>query len=81
MFDIQSITSANDLGWDKSYHISAGPGAGKTHILVEHISNVLTKGKYCLGTNGKIACITYTNIAVETINKRLSDAADPFPTR
>jgi DNA helicase-2/ATP-dependent DNA helicase PcrA len=76
MSDVLIITSANDLGWDKSYHISAGPGAGKTHILVEHISNVLTKGKSCLGTNGKIACITYTNIAVETINKRLSDTAD-----
>lgn len=76
MPDVQIITSANDLDWDKSYHISAGPGAGKTHILVEHISNVVTKGKYCLGTNGKIACITYTNIAVETINKRLSDTAD-----
>ena len=76
MPDVQIITSANDLGWDKSYHISAGPGAGKTHILVEHISNVLAKGKSCLGANGKIACITYTNIAVETINKRLSDTAD-----
>lgn len=76
MSDVLIITSANDLGWDKSYHISAGPGAGKTHILVEHIGNVLTNGKSCLGTNGKIACITYTNIAVETIKNRLSDTAD-----
>ncbi|MHA2218649.1 MAG: UvrD-helicase domain-containing protein [Candidatus Hodarchaeales archaeon] len=56
--------------------ISAGPGAGKTHVLVEHIENVLDKGKSRLGTNGKIACITYTNIAVETIKKRLSNTAD-----
>jgi type III restriction enzyme len=37
MSDLQIITSANDLSWNKSYHISAGPGAGKTHVLVEHI--------------------------------------------
>ncbi|MBE0392462.1 UvrD-helicase domain-containing protein [Flavobacterium sp. PL002] len=57
------------------FRVSAGPGAGKTHWLVEHIKNVLYNSDRLAKTR-KIACITYTNIAVETILGRLGTSAD-----
>ena len=57
------------------FRVSAGPGAGKTHWLVEHIRNVLHNSERLAKTR-KIACITYTNIAVETITGRLGTSAD-----
>ncbi|HIB8505521.1 TPA: UvrD-helicase domain-containing protein [Acinetobacter baumannii] len=56
------------------FKVSAGPGAGKTHWLVEHIRNVLHHSNR-LGKIRKISCITYTNIAVETILARLGTSA------
>lgn len=58
---------------DISFRVSAGPGAGKTYWLVNHIKAVVAKGK-SLGKCGRIACITYTNIAAETVTSRLGDA-------
>ncbi|KFF16524.1 UvrD-helicase domain-containing protein [Flavobacterium hydatis] len=68
---MQTITS-QDILPDIEHHfrISAGPGAGKTHWLTEHIRNILHKSVRMAATR-RIACITYTNIAVETILKRL----------
>ena len=60
---------------EKHFRVSAGPGAGKTYWLVEHIKNVLHTSNR-LGNTRKIACITYTNIAVETISSRLGTTAD-----
>ena len=73
---INRITS-DSLLIDIEHHfrVSAGPGAGKTHWMVEHIRNVLHRSKR-LGKTRKIACITYTNIAVETILARLGTSAD-----
>ncbi|MCH7333676.1 UvrD-helicase domain-containing protein [Acinetobacter modestus] len=59
---------------DHHFKVSAGPGAGKTYWLVEHIRNVLHHSNR-LGKIRKIACITYTNIAVETILTRLGTSA------
>lgn len=59
---------------DHHFKVSAGPGAGKTYWLVEHIRNVLHYSSR-LGKIRKIACITYTNIAVETILTRLGTSA------
>ncbi|SJN48680.1 ATP-dependent DNA helicase UvrD/PcrA, clostridial paralog 2 [Sphingobacterium faecium PCAi_F2.5] len=55
--------------------MSAGPGAGKTYWLVNHIKNVLHNSDKLFITR-KIACITYTNIAVETILKRLGTSSE-----
>jgi len=55
--------------------VSAGPGAGKTYWLVNHIKNVLHNSDKLFITR-KIACITYTNIAVETILKRLGTSSE-----
>ena len=73
---INRITS-DSLLIDIEHHfrVSAGPGAGKTHWMVEHIRNVLHRSNR-LGKTRKITCITYTNIAVETILNRLGTSAD-----
>lgn len=56
------------------FKVTAGPGAGKTHWLINHIKNVLHNSDK-LHKTGKIACITYTNIAVETILGRLGESS------
>jgi DNA helicase-2/ATP-dependent DNA helicase PcrA len=70
---ITSDSSLTDI--EHHFRVSAGPGAGKTHWLVEHIRNVSHHSNR-LGKTRKIACITYTNIAVETILSRLGTSAD-----
>ncbi len=71
----EKITSADDLKIyedDKNIRIFAGPGAGKTHLLIENIKNIIKNSKRIKENNErKILCITYTNAAVEEINKRL----------
>lgn len=60
--------------------VFAGPGAGKTHFLVENIKNIIaTNPKITSSKNRKVLCITYTNAAVDEIRRRLdrfSDTAD-----
>lgn len=60
---------------DSHFKVSAGPGAGKTYWLVNHIENVLHNSDKLFRTR-KIACITYTNIGVETILKRLGTSSE-----
>ena len=60
---------------DSHFKVSAGPGAGKTYWLVNHIKNVLHSSNRLYRTK-KIACITYTNIAVETILGRLGTSSN-----
>lgn len=62
------------LDIEKEFKVEAGPGAGKTRFLVNHINNVMRNSKR-LGSARKIACITYTNTAVETILGRLGEGA------
>lgn len=69
------IKSDTRIGIETPFVVKAGPGAGKTYWLVEHIRNVLANTKR-LDHIRKIACITYTNIGVETIQDRLSVSAD-----
>lgn len=67
-----TICSDTSIDIEKPFKISAGPGAGKTRFLINHIRNVLSNSKR-LNTVNNIACITYTNIAVEEIKTRLKD--------
>jgi DNA helicase-2/ATP-dependent DNA helicase PcrA len=73
------ITSINSdtiiLDIESHFKVSAGPGAGKTYWLVNHIKNVLNNSGQ-LSKTRKIGCITYTNIAVETILERLGTSAE-----
>lgn len=57
-----------------NFRVSAGPGAGKTHWLVQHILTI-TKKSGALGKNRKVACLTYTNIGADTVIRRLGSAA------
>lgn len=66
------ISSDTLIDIEQNFRVSAGPGAGKTYWLTKHIENVLHNSKR-LGRSQKIACITYTNTAVETISERLKD--------
>lgn len=59
---------------DNNFKVSAGPGAGKTFWLVNHIKNILHNSSK-LSITRKVACITYTNTAVETIYSRLGTSS------
>lgn len=52
------------------FKITAGPGAGKTTWLVSHVQNVL-KNSDRLGKTQKVACITYTRIGADTVDKKV----------
>lgn len=72
--DVQSkIIDHIDGG--KSFLFNAGAGAGKTYALVETIKyvtiNKFSETKYIY----KVACITYTNVAVNEIKKRLGNSS------
>lgn len=64
------ITSSDAIEIDQNFRISAGPGAGKTHWLINHIRHIINDSRI-LGIMRKVACITYTNVAVEEVKKRL----------
>lgn len=64
------INSDELIPIEQHFRVSAGPGAGKTYWLVQHIKNVLHNSKR-LDKTRKIVCITYTNVGVETILERL----------
>lgn len=70
------IDSGDKLG-DIEHHfrVLAGPGAGKTHWLVNHIKEVLHTSER-LDKSRKVACITYTNTAVEIIRDRLGSSSN-----
>lgn len=56
----------------KSFRVEAGAGAGKTHSLMKVIDWLEKEKRRELKRNGqKVACLTYTNIAVDEINSRL----------
>jgi DNA helicase-2/ATP-dependent DNA helicase PcrA len=54
---------------DIPFKISAGPGAGKTTWLVSHVQNVL-KNSDKLGKTQKVACITYTRMGADTVDRK-----------
>jgi DNA helicase-2/ATP-dependent DNA helicase PcrA len=72
---VTQILSNTLIDIEQHFRVSAGPGAGKTYWLVNHIRNVLYSSQR-LEKARKIACITYTNVAVETILRRLGNATD-----
>lgn len=58
----------------RSFRVEAGAGAGKTYSL-EHVIDWLDRGKKTeyLRKGQSVACITYTNAAVDVIKERLSE--------
>ena len=57
---------------EKHAKVYAGPGAGKTHFLVENVKNIITTNSLITHSRmRKILCVTYTNAAVDEIKRRL----------
>lgn len=63
----------NLMNIEQHFKLVAGPGAGKTRFLINHLSNVRTNSKR-IGKNKKIGCITYTNSGANTVIERLKDS-------
>ena len=77
---VETISSGDILSVEQlstNFRIFAGPGAGKTHFLVENIKNIAKRHPTIVNSRSrKVACITYTNAAVDEINRRLGDYDD-----
>lgn len=69
------ITSEQTIPIDEPFKVTAGPGAGKTHWLISHIKNVVSNSNK-LDVVRKVACITYTNVGIDTITSRLNMGSD-----
>ena len=69
------ITANTKIDIEQHFKVIAGPGAGKTKFLVNHVKNVLSQSSR-LSRNRKIACITYTNVGVDTLVRRIEDEKD-----
>jgi len=54
---------------NRSFKLEAGAGAGKTYSLIESLKYII-KNKTIDLSNKRIACITYTNVAKEEIQRR-----------
>ena len=67
---LQEIESKDKIDINSHFKIVAGPGAGKTTFLINQIKNIIENSNK-VNIYRKIACITYTNVAVENIIKRL----------
>ena len=76
MSEAQEITSDSVLiNIEQPFRVLAGPGAGKTHWLIQHIQYVVRRSAR-LSAVSRVACISYTNTAVNELIKRLGEAAD-----
>lgn len=70
--EIDSGTFLADI--ERHFRVMAGPGSGKTHWLVNHIKQIVARSKR-LSPASRIACISYTNVAVHEIVTQLGSAA------
>lgn len=69
------IKSEQTIPIDEPFKVTAGPGAGKTHWLINHIKNVVSNS-HKFDVVRKVACITYTNVGIDTITSRLNMRKD-----
>ncbi|MGZ8065614.1 UvrD-helicase domain-containing protein [Aeromonas salmonicida] len=58
----------------KSFRFNAGAGAGKTYALIETLKYVSVNKITSTQSTQKVACITYTNVAVNEIRSRLGNS-------
>ncbi len=74
MLDINQLPHISELtDIDTNFRVFAGPGAGKTTWLIQHLLKILRTSCRLYKTR-KIACITYTNVAAEEVlNKLICD--------
>ncbi|MGF1817749.1 UvrD-helicase domain-containing protein [Vibrio splendidus] len=57
-----------------SFRFNAGAGAGKTYALIETLKYVTINKITATKSPQKVACITYTNVAVNEIKSRLGNS-------
>lgn len=78
----RNVISSDQIieNWDAPFRILAGPGAGKTHWLANHIAHVVRNSSrlHCLA---RVACISYTNVATERIQHALEVRLGPSAAR
>lgn len=60
---------------ETNFKLCAGPGAGKTTFLINHINNIVSNSTK-ISKIRKVACITYTNIGVDTIVDKLKNSME-----
>lgn len=71
--DIQKIINKH-IDDFKSFRFNAGAGAGKTYALIETLKYVSVNKITSTKSPQKVACITYTNVAVNEIRRRLGNS-------
>ena len=65
----------------KSFRVEAGAGSGKTHSLMKVIEWLQENKRIEYKKNGKnVACLTFTNAAVDVIKSRLSEESIITPS-
>lgn len=70
--DELDVVIINTLKSGKSFRVEAGAGTGKTHSLMKVIEWLEQEKRWELKRKGqRVACLTYTNIAVDEIKSRL----------
>ncbi len=70
------LTSSDRLDdFEHHFRVTAGPGSGKTHWLIGHVRQVAQHSQRITPCS-RIGVISYTNIAVREIQRRLGAAAD-----
>ncbi|EAF6085579.1 ATP-dependent helicase [Listeria monocytogenes] len=72
---IKTIKSDNEISIQNHIKISAGPGAGKTTFLSNHVKKIVKESEK-ISMLRKVGCITYTNVAVESLKNKLGTAVD-----
>ena len=58
----------------RSFRFNAGAGAGKTYALIEMLKHVIVNKISAARSSQKVVCITYTNVAVNEIKRRLGNS-------
>ena len=53
---------------DGALLVEAGPGSGKTRVLIERIKHLLSSSK-----RGKVLALTFSNLAADEMKERLSE--------
>lgn len=71
---VELENSSAEIPINNHFKLYAGPGAGKTTFLVHHVKRILAQSDR-LAKSRKVACITYTNIGVDTLKTKLDDVA------
>lgn len=65
----------NTINKNENFIFNAGAGAGKTYALIESLKYIINNyGKILSENNQNVLCITYTNVAVKEIKKRLGNS-------